>query len=429
MAVDLIITFSDPATFQAALDLLPALGVTIRMAHPAFESISITAPDEVVARLRSLPGFQNLVRDVAIRPACCEMDHGMLGELRATMGQEVSPFQLGGEVEATAAGAPPALTWQDFTVTQPTAIDFMRVPPGLTGKGVKVAVLDTGVHGSHPALRDQVVQTIEISTSPDDGVGHGTWCAAAIAGREVDSPLGPFHGVAPDAKIVNINVLDAQGSGKLSDVLAGLEAALGAGVQIVNMSLGSPVDIFTDPSAKAIDVLTQRGILVCAAGGNFGPNPFTIGVPGSVGSALTVAAGTVPIPGYIDGGLTAGFSSRGPTLRTPLKPDVTAPGGGGVGGQKPELIYGPCVGLLDDAIDQTLDEWAPLRGTSMATPEVAGLMALLMERYKFTRQQLDEGLQQTSRRMGYFKDFNQGYGFIDGQALAAYMERRRLYRP
>ncbi len=413
MAVQLVLIFADDATYQTALATLPGLGVAIRRQTDLFRTIAVTAPEAVVQALQTLPGLVNVVRDVPVRPACCD----------ASFGVETG---LGLYPEAQAG---PQYSWEDFTILEPTAESFMRLPSGLTGECIRVAVIDTGVNSGHEALRGAVVRKIPISEgNPEDGVGHGTHVAGTIAGREVESPRGRWRGIAPGVRIININVLDNEGNGQISDVIAGLDAAVRCKVDLINMSLGAAVDFLIDPVANAVEEVTRRGMIVVAAAGNFGPNAFTIGTPGSVAKAVTVAAGSVPIPSYIEGALTADFSSRGPTLRSVYKPDVTAPGGAGGGGQRPQLIYGPSSGLLDTLIDGIADEWAPLRRTSMATPHITGLLALLMEKYKFTRGQLEQALTATARRHSACKDFEQGWGFIDGQALADWFEQRRLHR-
>ena len=407
MTVPLVLSFQSDAAYVLALEALNRLGVTVRRTAPMFRTIAVTVPEALVQQIQALPGLTQSVRDVPVRPAVVDIERAL------------------GLYPESQAG--PARTWEDFTVLEPEAIAYMRVPAGLTGKGVRVAVVDTGIDSGHPALRGRVKETIVVAenANPLDGVGHGTHVAGTIAGQAVDSPRGPWHGIAPDAEIVNIPVLDSSGEGTLSDVLAGFEAAANARVQLVNASLGSPVDFLVDPLADAIETLAGMGILCVVAAGNSGPAPFTIGTPGSAPAAVTVGAASVPITSYLTGGETAEFSSRGPTLRSWQKPDVAAPGGAGntgVGTQRPEMIYGPSAGMLDALVDGEVDGWAPLRGTSQATPHVTGLLALLLEKYRFTRAQLLDGIAATSRRgAGVWKDYDQGWGFLDGAALAQYL--------
>ena len=408
--MQLVLSFENDALYRAAVDRLAGMGAVIVRSSDLFHTVTVQVPENLVGTVSSFAGLLNAVRDVPVRPACCDL--GVAGQ---------PGFLPTGE-------AAKGLSWDRFTVLEPAAIDFMRVPPGLTGNCVKVAVLDTGIDHNHPALRGQVVRKVCISDGdPEDAVGHGTHVAGTIAGLPVDSPLGAWHGVAPGARLININVLDSEGNGRISDVIAGLEAAYNAGAQLANLSLGSPLDFLNDPVARAAEILAREGVLVVAAAGNSGPLPFSIGTPGSVGAVVTVGAASVPIDGYITGGETAEFSSRGPVLRSGYKPDIVAPGGAGGPMQRPELIYGPTTGIVDAMIDGEVDEWGPLRGSSMATPHVTGLLALLLERYRFTRADLDVALAQSARHGGAFRDFNQGYGFIDGVMLAQYFEQRRMY--
>lgn len=412
MSVDLILYFTTPDAMNKALSTLGSLGVSVRRTIPTFNTIAVTIPESAYSAILKIPDLVQAIRDVPVRPAVIGGDFSYENLSILTSNEAGQGFE-----------------WPDYTVTEPEAQNYMGLPPDLTGSCVRVAVLDTGVDCMHSALQGKVARIVRVSKgNPNDAVGHGTWCAGIIAGRETDSPLGTFRGIAPDARIIDVNVLDDDGNGQISDIMAGLEVAYRLKVDLVSMSLGTAVDLLIDPVADAIRQLADHGTITVCAAGNFGPVFASVGVPGSSPAAVTVAASTVPIPQYIDGRVPAQFSSRGPTIRAFFKPDVAAPGGAGTSGQKPQLIYGPCVGALDAAIDHQTDEWAPLRGSSMATPQVTGILALLMERYKFSRQQLDEALQATSYRSGPFRDLVQGWGFMNPPGLATYFETRRLLR-
>lgn len=422
MPAQLLLEFPNDAAYRAALDRLAGLNVTIRRTSDLFHTVSVIVPDELVQVVRTLPGLTNVIKDIVVRPACCELQQAQ--QLVSALGEVSTSLGLWPQAQAGSSRS-----WEDFTVEEPAVHEFMKLPKDLTGDCVRVAVLDTGVNSTHPALRGRVKRKVIVADgNPEDAIGHGTWVAGAIAGQEVDSPLGLYRGVAPGAQIINVNVLDNEGNGVLSDLLAGLEACANLGVPLINMSLGAPVDLLFDPMQNAVEKLAQMGIIVVVAAGNNGPFPGTIGTPGSAPHAITVGAASVPIDGYIAGRETAEFSSRGPTLRTFMKPDVVAPGGAGGTVQRPQMIYGPAVGLLDAIVDGEEDDWGPLRGSSMATPHITGLIACLLERYTFTRAQLYDALSVAALRQGWWQSFDQGWGFIDGQRLADYFERRGFAR-
>ncbi|GAA4511341.1 S8 family serine peptidase [Actinoallomurus oryzae] len=234
---------------------------------------------------------------------------------------------------------------------------------GATGKGVKVAVLDTGVDATHPDLKGRIAEQRNFSPSSDtvDRNGHGTHVAATIAGTGA-SANGERKGVAPDADLLIGKVLDDDGYGDESSVIAGMEWAA-PHARVVNLSLGSwSADPAGDPVTLAVDRLTQEDdTLFVVAAGNDGPGADTIEAPGAAASALTVGA--------VDGDdHVADFSSRGGTL---MKPEVTAPGVDIVAAR----AAGTSMGHIIDA------NYTSASGTSMATPHVTGAAADLLQRH------------------------------------------------
>ncbi len=231
---------------------------------------------------------------------------------------------------------------------------------GLTGAGVDVAVLDSGVDGTHADLRGKVVAEADFteSGSAADENGHGTHVASIVAGTGAAAD-GARKGVAHDARLLNGRVLDAEGSGQASWVIAGMEWAAAQGADVINMSLGGTAGKGDDPLVRALDALTaSTGALFVVAAGNDGPFGGTIGTPGVAASALTVGAS-------VGGRGAAHFSSRGPTTGDyRIKPDITAPGVDIVG-----------------ALAGSGDGYTAMDGTSQATPHVAGAAALLRQQH------------------------------------------------
>lgn len=237
---------------------------------------------------------------------------------------------------------------------------------GYDGEGVTVAVLDTGVDATHPDLKERIDAQENFSASPDtvDRAGHGTHVASTAAGSGARSG-GKYKGVAPGARIISGKVLDDNGMGSASDIIAGMQWAVAQGAKVVNLSLGGEDTPETDPIEQAVNALSaDSGALFVVAAGNTGPDAATIGTPGSAAAALTV--GAVDREDAI-----ADFSSRGPTADGSLKPDLTAPGVDIVAAKAAEGVEG----------DPAADGYVSLSGTSMATPHVAGAAAILAQQH------------------------------------------------
>ncbi|WP_030509446.1 S8 family peptidase [Microbispora rosea] len=261
----------------------------------------------------------------------------------------------------TAASATAELDHNLSQIAAPQAWD-----DGYTGKGVKVAVLDTGADFTHPDLAGRVADKADFTVEGGDAVdhfGHGTHVASTIAGTGAASH-GERRGVAPDAQLIIGKVLDDSGSGFDSQIIAGMEWATHR-ADVINMSLGGsePSD-GTDPLSLSVDALSKEtgALFVIAAGNNGGP----ISSPGAAASALTV--GAVDSDDHL-----ADFSSRGPLTNThAAKPELVAPGVDIVAARAAGTTLGP---PMDD-------HYVFSSGTSMATPHVAGAAALLVQRHR-----------------------------------------------
>jgi len=270
---------------------------------------------------------------------------------------------------------------------------------GYTGKGVTVAVLDSGIDASHPDLAAQIAGEKNFTTeSADDLVGHGTHVASTIAGTGAASG-GKYKGVAPDAKLYDGKICVVEGCYE-SDMLAGMEwAAKEVKADIVNFSIGGTDTPELDPIEEAVNRLTaETGTLFVVAAGNSGTGDRTIESPGSAEAALTV--GAVDKRNEL-----AWFSSAGPRLGdSAVKPDVTAPGVGIVAAKAKNSRIGEPVG----------DQYLRLNGTSMATPHTAGAAALLRQEHPAWKAgELKSALMGSAKVAAEQTTFQQGAGRIN----------------
>nr|WP_052478841.1 S8 family serine peptidase [Kibdelosporangium sp. MJ126-NF4]CEL20899.1 peptidase S8 and S53, subtilisin, kexin, sedolisin [Kibdelosporangium sp. MJ126-NF4]CTQ98296.1 peptidase S8 and S53, subtilisin, kexin, sedolisin [Kibdelosporangium sp. MJ126-NF4] len=269
---------------------------------------------------------------------------------------------------------------------------------GYTGAGVKVAVLDTGVDETHPDLASREIGQRNFSDSPDnvDRAGHGTHVASTIAGTGAKSG-GKYKGVAHGASVLDGKVLDDQGYGYDSQIIAGMQWAVEQGAKIVNLSLGGTDTPEVDPLEEAVNSLSAKhDTLFVIAAGNSGSDE-SIASPGSADAALTVGA--------VDrADNLAEFSSRGPrTGDTAIKPDITAPGVGIVAAKATQSGGTPVE-----------DGYLGASGTSMATPHVAGSAALVAQSHPdWTGGQIKAVLTASAKPNPGLNAFQQGSGRVD----------------
>ncbi|MER7727556.1 S8 family serine peptidase [Streptomyces sp. NPDC096323] len=271
---------------------------------------------------------------------------------------------------------------------------------GYDGKGIKVAVLDTGIDTDHPDVKDRILETRSFvpGEEVDDKNGHGTHVASTIAGSGAASD-GVNKGVAPAAGLLVGKVLSDEGSGADSGIIEAMEWAKAEGADVVSMSLGSSIpDDGSDPMAQAVDSLSADGgpLFVIAAGNAYGAG--TIGSPGSADKALTIAA--------VDKqDNRADFSSMGPLTRSyGLKPDLSAPGV-------------DISAAASQSVPGIEGMYQSMSGTSMATPHVAGAAALLKERHPdWTGQRIKDALMTSSKVLPAYTPYEQGTGRLDVKA-------------
>ena len=265
--------------------------------------------------------------------------------------------------------------------------------PGLTGRGVTIAVIDSGV-AAHDALEERVIHSVDFVRSGGRGAdhfGHGTHVAGIIAGNGASPDGSRYRGIAPGASLINLRVLGPDGSGDTSDVVEAIDWAIEYRsryrIRVINLSLGRPVteSYRDDPLAEAVERATAAGIVVVASAGNAGKTedgtPVAQGIvsPGNSPYALTVGALNTRQTRWRSDDVVATYSSRGVTaIDGVLKPDLVAPG------NRIVSLEAPGSALVRDfpsahVAGSGRDAYFLMSGSSMATAVVSGAVALLLE--------------------------------------------------
>ena len=310
----------------------------------------------------------------------------------------------------------------------------------LTGKGVTVAVIDSGLDTSHPDFAGRVKGTFNFEGgwafdayqdgsvtnevaegmgpyAAVDEIGHGTHVASTIAGsgaaaKQPGLSGADYSGVAPDAKLVGFKVASlVQGVqydfGWEANAMAAIEYLMehnkALGVSIVHNSWGifEVTDPDSEPIIQMIRAAVGSGLIFVFSAGNSGPGKNTVGWPGAMGNVITVGS-TIKTGAF---GMSS-FSSRGPQV------DVTAPGSDIVAARS----KGAVIDLGNDATPATdMPFYMAISGTSMSSPHVSGVVALMKQAYpRLTGEVAEEILARTSRDLGARgKDDDYGWGFVD----------------
>ncbi|MEA3200852.1 MAG: serine protease AprX [Thermoplasmata archaeon] len=369
-------TMPTPAQ-RAALD---QAGIEVAQSYHNFPFLVVRALPAQVASLRAMPGVVLVEHD--------------------------APMYLMLKDSVPLIGAPQV--WKDY---------------GATGKGQTVAIIDDGAFEQHPDFKDKIVDHFDAGgiaptgpggitvVAPAGTEGHGTHVAGIAVGGGGQSG-GLYKGVAPDASFVNVKVFTAANSTTASVVLKGLDWVLdhmkSDNIRVATMSLGGTPSDGNDAICQGVNQAVEKGLVIVAAAGNAGPGPQTITAPGAAANAITV--GAVDKQKRI-----AGYSSRGPTVATHLqKPDIVAPGSDITSTVPPSTSS--VSGLFGQ---QSAGFYGTLSGTSMATPHVAGVVALMLQvNPQLTPQDVKKILLVTAQDLGpKGRDNDTGFGFVN--AIAA----------
>lgn len=241
----------------------------------------------------------------------------------------------------------------------------------LTGKNINICFIDTGIamHLDFTLKKNKILKFIDLYNNidiPYDDNGHGTFVSSVASGSGLLSN-GKYKGIAPNSNIISIKALDGNGEANATKILEAMQWVYDNckkyDIKIVCMSFGSEPLGYNDPIMKGAEALWNKGIIVVAAAGNSGPKKATIKSPGISSRIITVGALDDHRSEYEDLESNhfdiAEFSSRGPAFRL-YKPDIVAP-------------------AVDICCCSYKGDYTTLSGTSVATPMIAGLIALILE--------------------------------------------------
>ncbi len=273
------------------------------------------------------------------------------------------------------------------------------------GRGIRVAILDSGVDRNHPALLGKVVDEFDATGAGLNPGNHGTHVGGTVASND---PVN--RGVAPQSDLINVQVLTAGGAGQPAWVINGLDQAVRRGARVANLSLGwsEPFHNWVCNDAdcilcQAADNAVRLGVAVVVAAGNEGPPPgavppFRIRHPGAARRVITVGAvdKAKVLAGFSSVGPASGRLSPASAIRL-TKPDVSAPG----------------VNIRSTVLG---GGFAPLSGTSMASPHVAGLAALILQINNRLSPQMVKKILEESCEPIPFTPNQAGYGLINAYA-------------
>ena len=268
---------------------------------------------------------------------------------------------------------------------------------GLTGRGVSVAVLDTGItpHVDFDGRIAVFLDLISGRVRPYDDNGHGSHVAGLIGGSGKASG-GRYQGMAPECSFIVLKILDHQGNGRKQDVLKAIawvrKMRVRYNIRILNISVGTTEQEKTlhDLLIEAVDEAWDDGLVVVTAAGNLGPGSGTVTAPGSSRKVITVGSRDL-----VSG--TGGISRRGPTRDCVCKPDLVAPG-------KDIISCAPGISRR---------EYAKKSGTSMSTPQISGAIALALQKAPYlTNVQIKMLLRDSVRDLGLPHN-RQGWGEFD----------------
>ena len=301
---------------------------------------------------------------------------------------------------------------------------------GYTGQGVTVAVLDSGIAPvadlTQPSSR--VIAAVDFVTTTvgmGDPGGHGTHVAGIIAGNGADS-AGGYQGIAPEANLIDVRVLNEGGTASMSTVIRGIQWVVNNksayNIRVLNISLGTEAtgSYRLSPLAAAVEMAWFGGIVVVVSAGNSGPLSSTVSSPAD--DPYVISVGILDDNQTLDplDDLVPDFSARGPTLDGLVKPDLLAPG-------RKIISLRSAGSYLDELLPErrTGESYFRLTGTSMSAPAVSGIVALMLEaKPNLKPNQVKHILRETTRDLAVDENIA-GAGLVDAYAAVASNSSKR----
>lgn len=379
-----IVQLSEGSTLADGRRVLADLRLNVVRELPLIRGLVVELPlgrlEELEARLMADPRilrveedlYQNWLLEGGLPAMPSVAD--VLGAVRSRLAEEPP------------AGEPP----QQEEGELPWGIKRVRAEnawPVTSGAGAVVAVIDTGIDASHPDLASNYkggFNAVSTTTAPNDDHGHGTHVSGTVAAALDQKGVA---GVAPGAGLVAVKVLDANGSGYISDIIAGIDWVVSNRYPVINMSLGGPRG--TSAFHDAIKAAVKAGVTVVCAAGNSGPprsgSNSSVGYPAAYPEAIAVSASD-------SADKLAYFSSRGPEV------DFVGPGV-----QVQSTLPGGAYGKYS--------------GTSMASPHLAGLAALAVAKGASGPEAVRNALKAAAVPLADLKPDEQGAGMPDAGKL------------
>jgi serine protease AprX len=428
----LVAAFADP------------VGASARTDEPAAPSALVESKLDraLLARLQlSVRGSRSrvIVRTADGRPAAhlIQAVNGIPGRYFPWLGGQVALVpdaaieRLARRPEVAAISLDRAVRGSMDRTTTATGSKWVVEHLGVTGAGVGVATIDSGVNPWHEDLQGRIVHFadfVNAQAQPYDDYGHGTHVAGIIAGGGQNSN-GARRGVAPGAHLVVLKALDTTGNGFTSNVIAAIDYAIANraayNIRVLNLSVAAGVyeSFTTDPLTLAAKRAVDSGIVVVAAAGNRGrdaagqPQYGGIASPGNAPWVLTVGATNDVGTADRRDDVVAAFSSRGPSpIDENAKPDIVAPGVNMESAADPSsaLYAANPASRVWGSVRTGSEPYLSLTGTSMAAPVVAGAIALMLEaNAALTPNAVKAILEFTAEARDGYNNLVQGAGFLN----------------
>ena len=400
-----------PIIVEMQAPLPPFIGANVGRALEALELLRLNGVAvAALSLIDSAAGFSNAagISALSLLPTVAFIHHD----------RTVGPRQT--------AAPPPPTPPDQVSDSYPRIVRAHREwEEGITGSGVTVAVLDSGVAPDldlvAPANRLLASVNFADEAPTSDPGGHGTHVAGIIAGNGSRSD-GEFVGVAPQTNIVDVRVLGRTGSGRVSSVVRGIEWALAHraayNIRVINLSFGArtPLSYRADPLSAAVEIAWRRGLVVVAAAGNEGPEVDTVVTPGINPYVITVGATDDRGTRNRTDDTLAWFSAWGSADSNP-KPDLVAPGRRLASLRVPGSTLDA---LFPDRVVAARNgaTYFRLTGTSMATGVVSGAAALVLQRQpNLTPDQVKAYLVGTTQPYGEESGQSPPHPIADGTGL------------